>query len=304
LNPSCRDFTWPKKTRELHSHHFDSTAWNEFRFRDDDIVIATYAKAGTTWTQQIVAQLLFGGDATIEVAEMSPWLDLRVPPKEVKLPLVEAQTHRRFLKTHLPVDALRFSPKAKYLYIARDGRDVVWSMYNHHANANDTWYKALNDTPGRVGPPLERPPADIRQYWRDWMDRDGHPFWPFWENVRSWWEIRELPNVLFLHFANLKKDMPGEMRRIAAFLDIPIDESKWPAIVEHCTFDWMKKNATKTVPLGGAFWDAGAEVFINKGENGRWQSVLTAEDCAEYEARAVAELGPDCARWLATGDGI
>jgi aryl sulfotransferase len=98
--------------------------------------------------------------------------------------------------------------------------------------------------------------------------------------------------------------MPGEMRRIAAFLDIPIDESKWPAIVEHCTFGWMKKNATKTVPLGGAFWDAGAEVFINKGENGRWQSVLTAGDCAEYEARALAELGPDCARWLATGEGI
>jgi aryl sulfotransferase len=293
VNLSCRDFTWPKKTREFHSHHFDSTAWNDLKFRDDDIVIATYAKAGTTWTQQIVGQLLFNGDPTIEVAEMSPWLDLRVPPKQVKLPLVEAQTHRRFLKTHLPVDALRFSPQAKYIYIGRDGRDVVWSMYNHHANANDKWYQALNDTP-----------ADIRQYWRDWMDRDGHPFWPFWENVRSWWEIRDLPNVMFIHFATMKRDMPGEIRRIAAFLDIPIDESRWPAIVEHCSFDWMKKNAGKSVPLGGAFWDAGAEVFINKGVNGRWTSVLSAAESAEYEARAVAELGPGCARWLARGEGL
>jgi aryl sulfotransferase len=128
---------WPKKTRELHNHHFDSTIWNDFVFRDDDIVIGTYAKSGTTWTQQIVSQLLFQGAEGLEVAEMSPWLDLRVPPKEVKLPAVEAQTHRRFLKTHLPVDALVYSPKAKYLYIGRDGRDVVWSMYNHHANAND-----------------------------------------------------------------------------------------------------------------------------------------------------------------------
>ena len=63
--------------------------------------------------QQIVAQLLFDGDPDIAVAEMSPWLDLRVPPKEVKLPLVEAQTHRRFLKTHLPVDALVFSPRGE-----------------------------------------------------------------------------------------------------------------------------------------------------------------------------------------------
>ena len=77
-------------------------------------------------------------------------------PRRPKLPVVEAQTHRRFLKTHLP-DALVFSPKAKYIYIGRDGRDVVWSMHNHHVNANETWYEALNDTPGRVGQPIEPP---------------------------------------------------------------------------------------------------------------------------------------------------
>jgi aryl sulfotransferase len=293
---------WPTKTRELHNHHFDSTVWNDFRFRDDDIVIASYAKAGTTWTQQIIAQMLFGPGADLEVAEMSPWLDLRVPPKEVKLPMVEAQAHRRFLKTHLPLNALVFSPEAKYVYVGRDGRDVVWSMYNHHANANQMWYEALNDTPGRVGPPIEPPPADIRQYWHDWMERDGHPFWPFWENVRSWWEVRDLPNVLFVHFANLKRDMPGEMRRIAEFLDIPIDEKRWETTLKYCSFEWMKRNAAKVVPLGGAAWDAGAQVFIHQGVNGRWADTLTPEDVAEYEARTMQELGPECSRWLATGE--
>jgi aryl sulfotransferase len=293
---------WPKKTRELHNHHFDSTIWNDLAFRDDDIVIATYAKSGTTWMQQIVAQLLFDGDPEVAVAEMSPWVDLRVPPKHVKLPLLESQTHRRFMKTHLPVDALRFSPDAKYLYIGRDGRDVVWSMYNHHFNANQTWYDALNDTPGRVGPPIEHPPGDIRQYWREWMDGDGHPFWSFWDNVRSWWEVRDLPNVKLVHFTNLKRDMAGEIRAIATFLDIPINESRWEDIVQHCSFDWMKKNATKSVPLGGAFWDAGAEVFINKGVNGRWTDTLTPEEVAAYEKRSRSELGDACAQWLATGE--
>jgi aryl sulfotransferase len=65
----------------------------------------------------------------------------------------------------------------------------------------------------------------------------------------------------------------------------------------------MKRHATKSVPAGGAFWDAGAEVFINKGVNGRWRDVLTAAESAEYEARATTELGPECARWLATGEG-
>ncbi len=296
--------TIPVKSREFHNHHFDSTIWNEFQFRNDDIVISTYAKSGTTWMQQIVAQMIFRGDPDLEVAQMSPWLDLRVPPKEVKLPIVEAQTHRRFIKTHLPVDALVFSPKAKYIYIGRDGRDVVWSFYNHHSNANASWYAALNDTPGRVGPPIEPPPSDIREYWREWMDRDGYPWWPFWENVRSWWEIRALPNVMLVHFESLRRDMPGEMRRLAAFLEIPIDESRWDQILEYCSFDWMKKNATKSVPLGGAFWDAGAQVFINKGVNGRWRDTLSPAESAEYEARSVTELGRECAHWLATGTGL
>ena len=124
---------------------------------------------------------------------------------------------------------------------------------DHHAN--QFWYDALNNTPGRVGPPIEPPSADIRQYFRDWMDRDGHPFWPFWENVRTWWAFRHLPNVLFVHFANLKRDMPGQMHRIADFLDVPVDEARWEDTVEYYSFDWMKRHAAKSVPLGGAFWD-------------------------------------------------
>lgn len=293
---------WPQKTREIHNHHFDSTTWNDFVYRDDDIVIATYAKSGTTWVQQIVAQLLFGGRDDLQVAEMSPWVDLRVPPKAEKMPQLEAQTHRRFVKTHLPVDAFVYSPKAKHLYIARDGRDVVWSMYNHHANANQSWYDALNLTPGLVGPPIERPPESVVEYFRGWLAIDGHPWWPFWENVRTWWAIRDLPNLMLLHFAELKADLPGQMRRIAAFLDVPIDDALFPTQVQHCTFEYMKANATPSVPLGGAFWDGGAGTFIHNGTNGRWRDLLTPEDCAAYEARARRELGEPCARWLATGE--
>ena len=93
----------------------DSTYWNDFEYRDDDIIVATWAKSGTTWVQQIISQLLFNGEEGLPVADMSPWLDLRIPPNEVKLAGVEAQTHRRFIKTHLPVDALVFSEKFKYI---------------------------------------------------------------------------------------------------------------------------------------------------------------------------------------------
>ena len=233
----------PLKTREIHNHHFDSSLWFGYPFRDDDIVIATYAKSGTTWLQQIVGQLIFGGDPDLAVAELSPWLDLRVPPREVKWEALAAQQHRRFVKTHLPVDALVFSPTAKYVYVGRDARDVVWSLYNHHANANAGWYAALNDSPGRVGPPIAPPPADIGHFWWVWFVGDGYHFWTLWDNVRSWWAARDQPNVMLLHFEDLKRDMSGEMRRLAQFLDVAVDDARWNDIVDFCSFVWLKANA-------------------------------------------------------------
>jgi aryl sulfotransferase len=109
---------------------------------------------------------------------------------------------------------------------------------------------------------------------------------------------------LLLHYNDLKRDMPGQMRRIAAFLDVQVDASKWPRIEEYCSFDWMKQNATKSVPLGGAFWEGGAMTFVHKGSNRRWAETLIASDSAECEAKAVQELGPECAGWLADGTTI
>jgi aryl sulfotransferase len=298
------EIIWPVKTRELHTQLFDSTIWNDFDFRNDDIVISTWSKSGTTWVQQIVSQLLFNGAEELEVAEMSPWLDLRVPPKEVKLAALEKQTHRRFIKTHLPLDALVYSPIAKYIYIGRDGRDVMWSMHNHWIKGNEMIYAAVNDTPGRVGPPFERPPASAREYFLTWLERGGYPFSSFWENVRSWWAIRDLPNLLLLHFEDLKVDMEGEIRNIANFLEIPIDPVTWPAILEHCSFDYMKAHATKSVPLGGRFWDGGAQTFVHRGTNGRWCDELTMADCRAYEEMARRELGEECADWLGTGHNV
>ncbi len=74
------------------------------------------------------------------------------------------------------LQALVFSEQAKYVYIGRDGRDVAWSMYNHHANANQGWYDALNNTPGRVGPPIEEPPDTVTPFYHEWFERDG-PLW-------------------------------------------------------------------------------------------------------------------------------
>jgi aryl sulfotransferase len=295
------DIAWPKKAGELQNHHMDSTRWNDLEFRDDDIVIATWAKTGTTWTQQIVSQLIFEGAENIPAVDLAPWVDLRFLPFDEMMADLDAQTHRRMLKTHLPLDALVFSPKAKYIYIGRDGRDVLWSFHHHHSHMTPHVLEMLNDIPGRVGPPLEPPKENIVEYFHDWLGNDGFPLWPFWAHIQGWWDARDLPNVLLLHFNDLKTDMPGGIRRIAEFLEIDVDEAMWPTIIEHCTFDYMKTNAPALSKVfDESVFRGGLSKFINKGTNGRWHDRLSAADIEKYERVASNNLSSDCAHWLAT----
>lgn len=293
---------YPEKKREHWHHLFDSTIWNEFEFRDDDIFVVSYSKSGSTWVQQIVAQLIWNGTEGIVLSDVSPWIDCRFPSKEERLEIIGSQTHRRFLKSHLPVDLLVISPKAKYIYIGRDGRDVLWSLFNHHCIMKEDAIQSIDSVPERTGPPLGEAPSSVIDYFRNWLSKDGYPWWPYWEHIRSWWEIRKLPNVMLLHFSNLKCDMPGEIRRIADFLDIPIDETTWGAILAHCSFAYMKAHVDQSVPFGGDIFKGGGENFIHKGVNNRWRDVLSTADIDKYEEFAREELGAECARWLSTGE--
>ena len=159
----------------------------------------------------------------------------------------------------------------------------------------------VNSLPGMEEHPFEPPNEDIRQYFHDWLDKDGYPIWPYWSHIRSWWEIRDLPNVLLLHFNNLKSDLEDEMRSIARFLEIEVDGALWRVMVEHCTFDYMKEHASTVVGPLEALFKGGGKTFINKGTNGRWRDVLTATDIQKYEKAASENLAPDCASWLVTG---
>jgi aryl sulfotransferase len=139
----------PQRTKVIQSHHFDSTRWNNFAIRDDDIIISTGAKAGTTWMQNIVKELVYLDQVVPEsFFDSAVWLDLRVPPLEVIQPVLDSYPGRRQIKTHLRLDALPFYPQAKYIYVGRDMRDCYMSLVNHYRSGSEAWYAALNDTPG------------------------------------------------------------------------------------------------------------------------------------------------------------
>ncbi|HEY1124967.1 MAG TPA: sulfotransferase domain-containing protein [Sphingobium sp.] len=288
--------------RVIRNHHMDSTRWDDFPLRADDIIISTYGKSGTSWLQQIVAQLIFGGAPILGFPQMSPWLETRLIDKASLFAQLEAQTHRRFVKSHLPFDALPCSPTARYIYSARDVRDLVWSLHRFHSNFRPLYLRLLNNFRGEMGREFQPADPDIARYYRTWLEQDGQPFWPFWSHVKSWWDARYLPNVLLVHFNDLKADLPSEIRRIAAFLDIAIDESAWPKILEHSSFAWMRQaTGAAPDPMAHAMIEDGLSAFVHKGTNGRWKDVLSPDEIILADSLALEHLPLDCAHWLKTG---
>ncbi len=299
----------PQRTRRYQNHHFDSTRWDFFERRPSDIIVASSYKSGTTWMQAIVANLLFpDGVFPADPAVMSPWLDNRRTPLEVILERLAGQEHRRFLKTHLPLDAFPYDPIQKHVYVSRDPRDVFVSLWNHYSHHTDAYFEELNNVAARVGDPFPKPAGDLHWFWNQWITRgwfedesDGWPYWSHLHNVQSWWNYRHLDNVLLVHFDDLLKDREAEVRRIAAFLEVDVPEEAWNGIVERVSFADMKRNADRYVPRAGAAWKGGSETFMNRGENGHWRTLLSEPELAQYDAACARALSPDCRSWLEGG---
>jgi aryl sulfotransferase len=294
--------------RIIRTWHMDSRLWDAYRPRPDDIVIATYPKCGTTWTQRIVSVLVFQSPEPKPI-HLSPWIDNRFTQNPVETQArLEAQTHRRFLKSHLPFDALPHHGDVKYIHVARDGLDAMMSWHNHQ-----TKYKRMDllDRAGlsdeTVARPYPRPSEDPRAFFRDWMGLNGEgrvsdvSAQAFFDTERTYWRARREPNMLLVHYADMIADLDAEMRRIAAFLDIETPPALWPELVHAATFEQMKKDGDALMPFAGAAWDDGAKTFLHAGKNERWREVLTGEDIALYRARAEQELSPALNRWLHEG---
>ena len=297
-----------QRTRTYKNHHLDSTRWDAVEPRDGDVVITTSYKSGTTWTQGIVGQLLLRDVPNAPPTPLaSPWVDSRFHmPLDVMAPMIAAQTHRRFLKSHLAADGLPYRKGTRYIVVGRDARDVFMSLVNHYAAYTDAALERFNDD--LALPRFERFDGDVKKLWRNWIGRgyfawesEGHPWWGNLHHTASYWPHRTCENVLFVHYADLKADLPGEVRRIAAFLGVPMDDTECARVVRECQIDRMREKALEgDDPLSG-FFEGGAKRFFFKGTNGRWRDVLDADDLALYEEAKRRVLAPECAAWLEAG---
>ena len=142
-----------------------------------------------------------------------------------------------------------------------------------------------------------RPAVDDVHEFFTWC-LDENPIW--FEHVASFWAHRDEPNVLFVHYNDLQADLDAQMRRVAAFLDIEIDERRWADQVERCTFESMKRRSAEIADFESHFV-GGADTFLYKGTNGRWRDVLTAEELERFDQRARELLPPEAIAWTTSG---
>ena len=297
----------PERTRVYQNHTIDSTRWDRFEHRAGDIVIASSYKSGTTWTQAIVANLLYpDGELPQPVWQLSPWLDMRPLPLERILGGLEAQTGRRFIKTHLPLDALPFDERVQYIFVGRDGRDVAMSLWNHYSHFNAAGFTSVNETPGRNGPPLPPAPADVNAFFRDWCAKgwfewegDGHPYWSHLRTVQTWFDWEHLPNIHLLHYADLKEDTAGVIVETAVYLGLERSPAQIAEVLERTGLDRMR--ADGDLYMNPANFEGGFDTFFFKGTNGRWQDEITPQNLALYDAACERALTPECRAWMDRG---
>jgi aryl sulfotransferase len=286
----------------------DSKHWDRYQPRPGDVVVASFPKVGTTWTQRIVSLLIFQSAKPLPILQIHPWVDCRFQiPIDVMIPMLDAQTHRRAMKSHLPFDALPIYDEVKYIHIARGGLDACFSFHNHFLNFTPQFVGAIQQVAQQDGDRGSPPPApeDPREFFLSWIELHDHDVVPvanaLFDLERSYWTERQRENLLLVHYNDLKADLSGEMKRIAAFLGIETPAALWPELAEAARFETMKNEGAALLPGIEMAVRGGHQTFLNKGTNGRWQGVLTKDDVARYRERAAAELPPGLNDWLEHG---
>jgi hypothetical protein len=269
----------------------DETIQQQIEWRDGDVVISVPPKSGTTWTMNIVHQLRSGGDdAFVDVYGEVPWLEFVPRPGCPVEELAAAfdrmpRDRRRAFKSHaapptLPYQPPGSAPDVRYVVIVRNPDEALASFRPFIAAHSDAWFDLWQVPKDAIlGPDLETFFAGIGS---NMLAPMVYGF------VAAWWPLRHEPNVLLLHYADLKRDHEGSVRQIADFLGFEPTDAQWSAILEYTSFSWMKAHEDKfelrsvsEVPI----LDPGA--MIRKGKVG-----ASAEDgITPQMSEALASIG-------------
>jgi hypothetical protein len=285
----------------------DSARWAGFEHRPGDVVISTPAKCGTTWTQMLVALMVFDGpDFPAPLDLVSPWLDMcNRSIEEVRCDL-DAQTHRRFIKTHTPLDGLPLRDDVTYLVVGRDPRDVSLSMEYHRRNMDLDHFLELRTAVLGVDDLTDRPRPGPAPTVDDRMDAflHGDEFGALASIVHHLddaWGHRRSHDVVLVHYADLTADLTGEMVRLADALGIPLPPSRAAELAPHASLAAMRSRAGELAPVVSHRNWKDPDAFFRTGAIGEGRTVMRPIHQADYDARMTALVSPPIGAWIDGG---
>src|SRR4051812_2521825 len=182
--------------------------------------------------QNIVGSLVFGApELPAPIAELSPWLDWTTEPRDEVVARLDAQTHRRFIKTHTPLDGIPLDPSVTYIVVARHPLDAAVSLYHQQSNLDRVRWAALT---GNAAPDPSQTPAPLHDSLLAWIEMDLDPR-AYLDNLPgvAWhlsdaWARRHEANVVLVHYEELQRDLGSVMRALAARLGITVPGPVWP----------------------------------------------------------------------------
>ncbi|SDC69516.1 sulfotransferase domain-containing protein [Ruegeria marina] len=275
----------------------NTDVWADFTIRADDIFVCTPPKCGTTWTQTLVRMLLTGqADPAVYNNGVSPWLDCGFRDRAAQVEVLERQDHRRCIKTHTPLDGIAYDPRAVYLIVHRHPVDVHFSFRDHIMNMKEDWLSYLFE-------------GTVSEAFRRFVDfpvtptgTDDLTLAAIVHHFHSFRAYRDLPNLHFFHYAELSRDLPGQIRRLARILDIEVGPAALADFVAAGSFSAMKENARRQSEKPGfqsVFHDFSK--FFSTGTGNKWEGRLSAAEMEHYSDRAAALLAPEERTWLETG---
>ena len=291
---------------------YDSNRWDGFELRPGDIIISSPPKCGTTWTQMICALLVLQEPLLpLPLDTLSPWIDMVTRSRREVVADLQAQTHRRFIKTHTPLDGIPNDPTVTYICVGRDPRDVALSMDRHIDNMDiDVFLRSRERAAAIDGIELgplrrqsPRPDGELARFWH-WVDDEtpstqiGSSLRRTMEHLQTFRDAAADLDVTYLHYDDLKADLEGQMRQLAARLGIDVDERLWPRLVRAATFESMRSRADTMVPGHSVEHWVDPAAFFSRGTSGQWRELLDDADLTRYAARVRSLASDDLVEWV------
>jgi hypothetical protein len=234
---------------------------------EHDVLVCSYFKTGTNWTMQIAVQIAYRGRAEFEhIHDVVPWLEM--PERNrFTVPLADENvwrntpTGRRVIKTHCALDELWYDPRAKYICVVRDPKDVFVSSYHFMRSS-------------MLGPLMATLPR-----WLDTFLSDDAMCGPWARHLAAAWSARGRENVLFLTYEEMKADLPSAVRRIAELMGVALTEAELEAVVERSSYAYMKSIGEKFDPVGlSPPWAKARGSMVRRGERGSASELLSVAD--------------------------